>query len=116
MRREHFKVVYERNPGDLRVNPEAGGAIFNALAAEFGAENFRRDRYHQESGATDFPVRLRSGELVSSLDRSTTLARVPVVSVDYVFADRSTVDKADKWLTTHRAHIIEPKAEGMSNG
>jgi HD superfamily phosphohydrolase len=116
VRREHFKVVYERNPGDLRVNPEAGGAIFNALAAEFGAENFRRDRYHQESGATDFPVRLRSGELVSSLDRSTTLARVPVVSVDYVFADRSTVDKADKWLATHRAHIIEPKAEGMSNG
>lgn len=116
VRREHFKVVYERNPADLRVNPEAGGAIFNALAAEFGAENFRRDRYHQESGATDFPVRLRSGELVSSLDRSTTLARVPVVSVDYVFADRSTVDKADKWLATHRAHIIEPKAEGMSNG
>jgi uncharacterized protein len=116
VRREHFKVLYERNPTDLRVNPEAGQQVFDALATEFGAENFRHDRYQQGSGATDFPVRMRGGELVSSLDRSTALERVPVVSVDYVFAERSVLDKAKEWLATHRATVVEPKTEGTSDG
>jgi HD superfamily phosphohydrolase len=31
VQREHFKVLYERNPNDVKINPEAGGAAFNAL-------------------------------------------------------------------------------------
>ena len=69
VRREHFKVAYERSPADVRVNPEAGRAIFDGLRHEFGAEYFRHDRYQQSSGAPDFPVRLRNGEIASSLER-----------------------------------------------
>ena len=116
VRREHFKVLYERNPKDVEINPEAGKAVLEALSAEFGAENFRRDRYHQVSGAPDFPVRMRDGQVVSSLAISQTLNNVPVVSVDYVFSDRSIFNKAKEWLGGRRADIIQPKEEEVDNG
>lgn len=116
VRREHFKVLYERKPKDVEINPEAGKAMFEALSAEFGAEHFRHDRYPQPSGAPDFPVRMRDGEVVSSLAVSDTLNNVPVVSVDYVFADRSVYDNADNWLKKNRIDVITPKQEEADNG
>ena len=61
-------------------------------------------------------VRMRGGELVSSLDHSTTLRGVPVVSIDYVFVDRSMFDEAKAWLDFYRIIVITPKAEGTSDG
>jgi uncharacterized protein len=116
VRREHFKRLYERNPNDVKINPEAGRAVFNALSAKFGAERFRNDRYHQESGAPDFPVRMHDGQVVSSLAISETLHKVPVVSVDYVFADRLIESEAGRWLNAHRDEIIRPQEEGKNNG
>lgn len=110
-RREHFKLIYERNPNDIEVNPEAGNAVFVALKSQFGADNFRHDRYRQKSGAPDFPVRLRDGQIVSSLSISETLKTVPVVSVDYVFAERAIMNKANDWLQKNRVEIIKPKEE-----
>jgi HD superfamily phosphohydrolase len=109
--RKHFKVVYERNPDDVKVNPEAGDAVFRALSAQLGAEYFRHDRYRQSAGPPDFPVRLRNGQIVSSLAVSETLNRVPVVSVDYVFAERSFLSKANEWLKSHRIDIVKPRGE-----
>ncbi len=109
--REHFKRVYERNPDDMKINSEAGIAVFEALNAEFGSENFRHDRYPQGSGAPDFPVRMRDDRIVSSLAISETLNNVPVVSIDYVFAERTKVANAQKWLREHRANIIQPREE-----
>jgi uncharacterized protein len=116
VRRKHFKRVYERNPEDVKINPEAGNAVFEALNSGFGAEQFRHDRYQQRSGAPDFPVRMRDGQIVSSLAVSETLNTVPVVSVDYIFADRSIYDRADDWLKKNRIDIITPKQEEESNG
>jgi uncharacterized protein len=76
VRREHFKAVYERNPSDVEINLEAGDAIFDALVRRFGSEKFRHDRYRQDSGAPDFPVRMRDGQVVSSLAVSETLNKV----------------------------------------
>lgn len=112
VQREHFKQIYERNPEHVRINPEAGFAIYDALCSKFGSALFRHDRYHQRSGAPDFPVRLHDGQIVSSVAMSETLQRVPPVSVDYVFADRSTVVAAEKWLAINRSDIIKPKEEG----
>jgi HD superfamily phosphohydrolase len=117
VRREHFKVLYDgRNPNDVHINPEAGRAVFGGLTDKFGPENFRYDRYQQESGAPDFPVRTRSGELVSSLDISMTLNRVPVVSVDSVFANRSMIAEAKEWLDKHKRDLIKPIVEGANHG
>jgi uncharacterized protein len=116
IRREHFKIIYERNPSDVRVNPEAGKMVFDALAAQFGPENFRRDRYQQRGGAPDFPVRMRDDQVVSSLEISETLNHVPVVSIDYVFASRSVAEGAGAWLKNHKPDVIKPKEEGAENG
>ena len=109
--RQHFKVVYERNPNDVRVNPEAGSAVFEALVGEFGADGIRRDHYQQRSGPPDFPVKLRGDDVVSSLAVSEALNHLPVVSVDYVYVERSRYDRARKWLQDHREEIIRPQEE-----
>ena len=109
--RQHFKVVYERNPDDVRLNPEAGKAVFNGLVGEFGADRIRGDHYRQRSGAPDFPVKLRDGRVVSSLNVSDTLKRLPVVSMDYVYAERSLYDRASEWLQEHRKDVIRPEEE-----
>ena len=83
VKREHFKVLYQRNPKDVDINPEAGSSVIESLINQFSEDSFRRDRYSQESGAPDFPVRLRDGQIVSSLALSGTLKNLPIVSVDY---------------------------------
>jgi HD superfamily phosphohydrolase len=116
VRREHFKRLYERNPTDVQINPEAGQAIFEVLRQQFGADLFRRDRYSQKGGAPDFPVRMRDGRIVSSLAVSEVLNNVPVLSVDYVFAERGIFDKAEQWLKENREKLIEPKKEEANDG
>lgn len=111
VRREHFKQIYQRNPEDVAINPESGASVYEALTGQFGAENFRHDRYSQKSGAPDFPVRLRNGDIVSSLAESETLKQLPVVSVDYVFASREIFSDAEKWLKEQRKNIVTPKKE-----
>ena len=104
--RQHFKVVYERNPEDVRKNPEAGRAVFDGLSREFGPDNIRSDHYQQQSGPPDFPVKLRDDEVVSSLAVSETLNGLPVVSTDYVYAERSWYDRVRQWLQEHREEVI----------
>ena len=43
MQRRHFKCIYERNPNDIALNPEAGRAVFDVLCNKYGPENVRRD-------------------------------------------------------------------------
>jgi len=114
--RKHFKLLYKRNPNDVAINPEAGQAVFNALSQQFGADFFRRDRYSQKGGAPDFPVLMWDGRIVSSLAVSEVLNNVPIVSVDYVFADREVYEKAEKWLLQNRETIITPQKEEAING
>ena len=105
--REHFKVIYERNAEDVIVNPDAGRAIFDALCERFKARDFRHDRLHQGTVAHDFPVRRRDGKVVSSLSMSEILNDVPGVSIDFVFADPETVEKARVWLDRNRESVIK---------
>ena len=111
VQREHFKRLYQRNPEDVSINPEPGKSVFKALKTEYGKEYFRHDRYSQESGALDFPVRMRDGRIVSSLVFSDTLQNVPVISIDNVFADRVLFDKARKWLDENHSTIIKLEME-----
>jgi len=110
------KLLYARNPKDVKINPESGQAVYNALKKEFGEEHFRHDRYIQKGGTPDFPVRLRDGQIVSSLAISETLKSVPIVSVDYVFCNRVIFDEADRWLKTNRENIIKPEREEEVDG
>jgi len=111
VKRKHFKVIYERNPRDYKINPESGNTIFGSLVSQFGSEHFRYDRYSQQSGTPDFPVRMRSEEIVSSLAISDTLNTLPIVSIDYVFCDSNILEKARNWLKDNHDNIIKLKKE-----
>lgn len=107
MRREHYRRLYIGNPVDRLVNPEAGSAIFQALGSQFNREYFRHDRYTQKGGAHDFPVSMDDRRIMSSLALSSMLGQIPVISVDYVFVERSVEDVARSWLEKNLQAIIE---------
>ncbi len=108
--REHFKVLYERNPTDTKINTESSKAVFEAACSKFGPEHFRQDPYTQKGGPPDFPVLMRDGRIESSWAASRTLQQVPIVAVDFVFADRGVFDDATAWLQRERNNIIQPTA------
>jgi uncharacterized protein len=110
-RHEHFKLLYQRHPEDVEVNPEAGKAVFEAACKEFGKENVRRDPYTQKGGAQIFPVRMKDERIAWSVELSETLQHLPVVAVDYVFVAPDRLGPAKQWLEKNRAAVIQPGTE-----
>jgi HD superfamily phosphohydrolase len=109
--RDHFKLLYERNPTDHRRNPKAAKAIYEAACAEFGSDVLRFDPYDKPQESPDFPVLGRDGRIASSLAASAALERVPVLAVDFVFADRAVFDDAERWLKDNREAIVGSELE-----
>ena len=85
--------------------------MYEGLVGEFGTDDIRHDYYRQRSGAPDFPVKLRNDDVVSSVTVSETLRHLPVVLVDFVFAERSQVEKAKAWVKERRQDAIRPQEE-----
>ncbi|MCS7016721.1 MAG: HD domain-containing protein, partial [Gemmatales bacterium] len=81
VRREHFKLFYQRDPSDIQENPEACDLIHRAACQQFGSENVRRDSYSQRRAAIVFPVLRYDGAVVDSTKLSELLGNVPIVSV-----------------------------------
>ena len=73
IRRQHFKVLYQRNPDDIRKNPDAASAIYEAASEEFGSDNVRLDQDKKGGGTPEFPVLSKDGRIVSSLTQSQVL-------------------------------------------
>lgn len=111
MKREHFRLLYEANPADQDISLKASEQVYDAASKEFGPEKVRRDSYTQRGGSQSFPVRLKDGRIAQSVELSDTLAKVPVVAVDYVFVDKSILTDAQKWLNMKRNEIITPQKE-----
>jgi hypothetical protein len=109
--REHYRLLYQRNPKDLEVNPEAAAQVFAAACEKFGSEAVRRDSYRQKGGSPDFPVLSKDGRIVSSLAMSMTLKVLPVVAIDFVFIDPTMRKDADTWLQKERSVIIAVKGD-----
>lgn len=114
--REHFRSLYQRNPDDLAVNPEAGKAVFSAAGARFGTENFRYDHYIQRGSGPDFPVLTHDRRIASSLALSETLKSLPVLAVDYVFVAPQFREEAERWLAQNRKKIIKLRKKGKKHG
>jgi HD superfamily phosphohydrolase len=108
---DHFKVLYQRNPDDVRINPEAGKAIFEAAQEKFGTENVRRDDYKQKREATRFPVLLRDGRIAIAEEHSEVLQHLPVVAIDYVFVRPDFLNDATGWLNAEREQLIQARKE-----
>jgi HD superfamily phosphohydrolase len=111
---KHYKVLYQRNPDDLRTNPDAAKAIRDAAYGQFSDTDVHYDSYKEKGRALDFPVLTRDGRVVSGLTLSETLRRIDVVAVDYVFIKPELYRDADEWLHHNRPGIIAPKVEEQS--
>lgn len=103
VKREHFRVVYQRRPGDTGGATEA---IAKATAEEFGAERVRYATSPRRGEPPDFPVRDRDGRSISSLSSSDVLARLPASRDEYVFVDEPLRKKAKKWIEREREYIL----------
>lgn len=116
IRRKHYKELWSRNPVDMKHHPEPGTALFNAAVKEFGPAAVRRDSYSQRGGAPDFPVRCKDGRVVSSLQLSDTLSKIPAVAVDYIFITPDKRRQAEEWRDKNRERILKTakKKEGES--
>ena len=106
--RSHFKLVYQRNPTDQSRNQDAAKVIHDELRNVFGEQSVRYDGYVQRGGAPDFPVVGRDGRIDSSLKMSDALNHIPVVAVDYVFAEQSRLAEIRSWIKDNRDKIIGP--------
>jgi HD superfamily phosphohydrolase len=105
--RKHFKLLYQRNPEDLSVNPDAARTIYSSAIAEFGQSNLKMDSYKKESGFLDFPVLLPDERVVSALILSETLTNFPATAIDYVFIRPDIRKRALNWIKMNRNDIIK---------
>ena len=104
--RDHFKLFYSPNQFDLRKNPRVTDIVFEKAEKEFGAERIRRDKYLPKKAADNFPVYLREGRIISSIERSATLSQIPIASFDYLFVESSQIKKANEWISLELKNIL----------
>ena len=109
IQRQHFKLLYQRNPDDFI---EAARKIYNAACIEFDEGNLRKDSIpKKDSPEPYFPVLIHDGRIISSLSLSQALRNIPNVIVDYVFVEPTLRDKAEKWLNENREKIVTKDRE-----
>lgn len=109
--RDHFKLLYTRNPDDLAINPNAGDAVYDAACDKFGAGVVRYDKYRQKGGSQYFPVLCKDDRILQSVELSDTLRKMPVVATEFVFVQNECLESAQKWLEENRKEIIKPEKE-----
>lgn len=109
--RDHFRLVYQRNPQDIRKNPKATACVAAYLAGLFGEDSVHSFIYSETNKRTDFPVRLMDGSVVSSLDASTVLPTIPVVMAEFVFVASEKRREAEAILEADHDKIIQPQQE-----
>ena len=111
VQREHFRILYRRNPTDVAKNPEAATAIHEAATCKFLQDSIHLDSYREKNRPLDFPVLMRDESVVSCLELSDTLKNVPIVAIDYVYVAPHLRAQAKRWLHAERTAIIAPKPE-----
>ena len=112
--REHFRLLYSRNPDDQTANPDAASLVAGAAAEKFGPEAVYQFSYTEKSRRFDFPVLANDDRISSAFSASDVLSKLPVVSTDFVFIVPEQRAAARKWLAENRAHIITPAAGASS--
>jgi HD superfamily phosphohydrolase len=109
--RKHFKLLYERNPDDIKQNPDVTRVIYEKAIEKFGAENVRLDILPAKRKRYDFPVLSHDDRIVSSTKVSEALSRIPPADVGYVFIEPGQIGNAKKWLEDNRTLIISNSGE-----
>lgn len=106
MTHSHFRVLYERNPQDAKVNSDPGGAIARAAVHEFGADSIRYSQPKLKNVAADYPVLTRDGRIEPAISISEMLSNLKPTSTDCVFVKPDLEDRAAIWLSNNRVGIL----------
>ena len=83
--RKFYRVLYEPTQADLSANVNAASLVLHAVETEFGKGLVGRDRETKPSRPMDFAVARDDGQIVSSLDESKVLGRIPAATFDRIF-------------------------------
>ncbi len=83
--RQHFKVLWFRNPTDKAKNAGAIDCIYKAAVTKFGTDNLRKDAYQKNKGASSFPVELDNGRIADAKAASDTLSKIPFDNLEFIF-------------------------------
>ena len=105
--RNHFKLFYTGKQFDLQQNPKATDLVYEKAKEVFGSENIRRDKYPPKKAADVFPVYLREGRIIPSIERSSILSQIPIASFDYLFIEPSQIGKAEEWRDKELKNILK---------
>lgn len=105
--RSHFKILYQRNPEDMAINPLASRLIAEAAKARYGAEHVRSDLYEMSAAAPNFPVSLPDERVTSALSLSQPMNHIPTCAIDFVCIHPDCYQDALLWLKQHRKEIID---------
>lgn len=111
--RQHFKVLYERNPDDLEKNANAVRAIYAAACREFGDDAVRcDDPAPSSSQSPNFPILKNDDRIAWSLQESLILKdKLPPITVGRVYVAPELREKARKWLEGRLTEILEHSEE-----
>ncbi|GAB6286478.1 MAG: hypothetical protein STSR0009_26790 [Methanoregula sp.] len=110
--RSHYKRIYEFNPDDLKINPDAAGTIYKKLKDEFDENQLRFDQQKPKSSANNFPVlRSDNGKIVSALSLSETLNHIPTARAEFIFVDPKISKTVTKWLEKNKKRTLELKGD-----
>lgn len=114
--RDHFRVVYARNPAHIQLNRQSVQLVFRAARDRFGTDKVRKDEYvPKASPAPDFPVLMRSGEVVSSVALSPVLSSLPTTAIGYVFVAPDIQREAESWVRSTGESLLQSASESKKD-
>ncbi|MDY0383190.1 HD domain-containing protein [Trichlorobacter sp.] len=113
VQRDHLRLLYQRNPDDIRRNPDAARVIYEAACKEFGPDSVQIDVYRQKSSESPhFPVLKGDGRIVWSDEESEILSsKLPILVIESVYVAQEKLANAQKWLAKKRESLLEVSLE-----
>ena len=113
--RDHFRLLYSRNPEDVAISAGAASAVAAEAARRWGEANVHYSQAAEKNRPLDFPVRQHGGRIASCLTVSDVLKNTPLASIEYVFIASEHQAEAEKWLVEMRAEVIAQPPAGAEN-
>jgi len=113
VQRDHLRLLYQRNPDDVKRNPDAATIIYEAACKEFGADFVQIDVYRQKSSESPrFPVLKGDGRIIWSDEESEILSnKLPILVIESVYIAREKLSAAQKWLAKKRETLLNVSME-----
>jgi len=108
-----LRLLSQRNPDDVKRNPEAARIIYEAACEEFGSDSVQIDVYRQKSSESPrFPVLKGDGRIVWSDEESEILgSKLPILVIESVYVSREKLAAAQKWLAKKREALLDVSIE-----